>query len=261
MQFYPQNIADPSKKKKQNYWIMATVCFVLYIIFIAISLSAPGPTGDYEVDSMGSTYYVCENGEEVYGSFVEDDGYEDCSDGSDESPGEESMSVCAGASCCFSIIFGISALSVKPSQRVMIIQNPQPMVVPQQITIQNQIPVQQTQPIIQQPQQQQNAIPRPPTKEEQDSSDWVTKDKNLEMARNWEEAAKAYEKAGLYAEAGRIRQEHMEKNQPMVQIGQVGNTVLNDSVMIAEGGKKTCTNCGNQCELDWTICPNCSNPL
>ena len=249
MQFYPQNIADPSKKKKQNYWIMAAVCFVLYIIFIAISLSAPGATGEYEPNGM---YYVCENGEEVYDSFVENDGYEHCSDGSDEPHDNESVTVCAGASCCFSIIFGISALSVKPSQRVMIIQNPQPMVVPQQITIQNQIPVQQ-------PQQQ--AIPRPPTKEEQGSSDWVTKAKNLEMARNWEEAAKAYEKAGLYAEAGRIRQEHMEKNQPMVQIGQVGNTVLNDSVMIAEGGKKTCTNCGNQCELDWTICPNCSNPL
>ena len=259
MQFYQQNIPDPSKQKKKKYWTYAIIGFVGYLILMSISISAPGATGDYESDGAG-TYYVCENGERVYSSFVENDGIEDCMDGSDEPDADyELFSVCAGLSCCLSIIFGISALTVKPSQRVMIIQNPQPMVVPQQITIQNQIPVQQTQPQLQQPQQQ--AISRPSVKEEQNSVDWVAKAKNLEMARNWDEAARAYEKAGLYAEAGRIRQEHMEKNQPMVQIGQVGNTVLNDSVMIAEGGKKSCTKCGNQCELEWSICPNCSNPL
>jgi uncharacterized OB-fold protein len=47
----------------------------------------------------------------------------------------------------------------------------------------------------------------------------------------------------------------------MVQIGQVGNTVLNDSVMIAESTPKTCASCGNVSEPSWKICPHCSNPL
>ncbi len=151
----------------------------------------------------------------------------------------------SGLFCCLSIFFALSAITIKPAKNVMVIQGPN-QVVPQNITIQNNIPAQQIQ---------------QPVKHEKENVDWVSKAKNLEMARNWDEAAKAYEKAGLFAEAGRIRQEYMENNQPMVQIGQVGNTVLNDSVMIADGGKKTCTNCGNPCEPTWNICPNCTTPL
>ena len=51
-------------------------------------------------------------------------------------------------------------------------------------------------------------------------------------------AAEAYEKAGLYAEAGRIRKEHLENTQPVVQIGKVGDTILHDSVMISEDSEK-----------------------
>jgi len=47
----------------------------------------------------------------------------------------------------------------------------------------------------------------------------------------------------------------------MVQIGQVGNTVLNDSVMIADNSQKTCGNCGNVAEPTWKICPHCSSQL
>ena len=49
---------------------------------------------------------------------------------------------------------------------------------------------------------------------------------------------KAYENAGLYAEAGRIRKEHLENTQPVVQIGKVGDTILHDSVMISEDSEK-----------------------
>ena len=58
------------------------------------------------------------------------------------------------------------------------------------------------------------------------------------IARNWEGAAEAYEKAGLYAEAGRIRKEHLENTPPVVQIGKVGDTILHDSVMISEDSEK-----------------------
>ena len=53
----------------------------------------------------------------------------------------------------------------------------------------------------------------------------------------------------MYSEAGRVRQENLEQNQPMVQIGQVGNTVLNDSVMISENSQKMCPNCGDTSRL------------
>ena len=102
---------------------------------------------------------------------------------------------------------------------------------------------------------------RPTPTAQTTTTDWARKAKNLEMARNWEEAAKAYEKAGLYQEAGKIRQENLEQSQPMVQIGQVGNTVLNDSVMINDGGQKTCSSCGNVVEASWNICPYCSSQI
>ena len=38
-------------------------------------------------------------------------------------------------------------------------------------------------------------------------AEWAMDARNLEMARDWERAAQAYQKAGLYAEAGRIRQQ------------------------------------------------------
>ena len=74
-----------------------------------------------------------------------------------------------------------------------------------------------------------------------------------------------YQKAGMYEDAGRVRQAHLEKEeQAMVQIGQVGNTVLNDSVMINDGaptGPKTCWACQNTIEETWAVCPNCEAAL
>ena len=158
----------------------------------------------------------------------------------------DGLGICGSLSCCMSIVFGISALAVKQPKSVMMIQPPQQMV-PQNITIQNNLPRQQHQQV--------------PSTRVKENIDWISRAKNFEMARNWEEAATAYENAGLFAEAGRIRQQHLENNQPVVQIGQVGNTVLNDSVMIAEGSKRACASCGEQCDADWNICPNCTNPL
>ncbi len=104
-------------------------------------------------------------------------------------------------------------------------------------------------------------IPTPPATPIKNKAMWMQEAKNLELARNWSEAAKAYEKAGMYAEAGRIRQQNLEQNQPMVQIGQVGNTVLNDSVIIGEEQKNVCSNCNQPVEKEWNICPNCTSQL
>ena len=161
-------------------------------------------------------------------------------------PGAEPVNCGGWSFCCFSLVFAFSALSTKNDDRVIVIQQ-QPRYTP---VIQQPV-IQQT--VIQQAKPQPIASKTPGM--------WAQEARNLELARNWEGAAEAYEKAGMYTEAGKIRQEYLENSQPIVQIGQVGDTVLNDSVMISDGPSKSCKNCGNNVEGGWNICPNCSNPL
>ena len=89
----------------------------------------------------------------------------------------------------------------------------------------------------------------------------ILKARNLEKARDFEGAAKAYQDAGMYEEAGRIRQEFLEDSQPVVQIGQLGDTVLNDSVMMTSESGLRCPSCGASVEENWKICPHCSSAL
>ena len=127
--------------------------------------------------------------------------------------GDQVMVACGWGTCCFSLVFAISALSTKNDGRVVVVQQQQQYV-----------------PVIQQPRP--IAKPNPPTYVSKKM--WANEAGNLVLARNWEEAAKAYEKAGMYAEAGRIRKEHLEDKQPIVKIGKVGDTILHDSVMISD---------------------------
>ena len=138
-------------------------------------------------------------------------------------PNGAEMIACGWGSCCFSLVYAISAMSTKNDDRVIVIKQPA-----------QYVPVAQ-QPIIQQarvPQQKASSASA------KTKAMWVQEAQNLELARNWEGAAEAYEKAGLYAEAGRIRKEHLENTQPVVQIGKVGDTILHDSVMISEDSEK-----------------------
>jgi|TARA_B100001741_G_scaffold74208_1_gene59975 hypothetical protein len=66
--------------------------------------------------------------------------------------------------------------------------------------------------------------------------DWNQEAQNLELARDWEGAAEAYQKAGMYAEAGRVRQMHLENNDPQVKIdiAQLGDKIQ-DSVVMKDG--------------------------
>jgi len=138
--------------------------------------------------------------------------------------GGDSDSTCGFLLCCSSLVFAISALTTpNDNKQLVVIQQPA-----------QYVPVQQ-QPIIQQVRTPQQKAPSAPTKTK---GMWVQEAQNLELARNWEGAAEAYEKAGLYAEAGRIRKEHLENTQPVVQIGKVGDTILHDSVMISEDSEK-----------------------
>ena len=66
--------------------------------------------------------------------------------------------------------------------------------------------------------------------------DWNQEARNLELARDWEGAAEAYQKAGMYAEAGRVRQMHLENKDPQVKIdiAQLGDKIQ-DSVVMKDG--------------------------
>lgn len=243
---------DEGRKKRSLYWNVCIVLGIIAVIFYIIDINQEiDERGEY-VTIDGVTVYECADGEVLFDpdEVLVNDGNRDCNDGSDErSDGLSPGGVCGALMCCGSLIFAFSALSTKnDTQRVVVVQQ-QPQYVPV---------VQQ---VIQQPVQQQSMTKTPPQSPQSEINMWINKAKNLELARNWEEAAKAYEKAGMFAEAGRIRQENLEQNQPVVQIGQVGNTVLNDSVMISDNSNKTCGKCGTVVEPSWNICPNCTNQL
>ena len=225
---------DEGAKKRKQYWNYCMAFAIIAIIMLIVGIAEDDvPTGEH-VTIDGYEYYQCKNGEliRLSGYEIENDNHEDCSDGSDEG-GEPSdrFTICYGFFCCFSIIFGISALSTKNDGRVVVIQQQ-----PQYIPVAQQPIVQQT--FVQPTKTPQQASPKEPDMFAKTKGMWVEEAQNLELARNWEGAAEAYEKAGLYAEAGRIRKEHLENTQPVVQIGKVGDTILHDSVMISEDSEK-----------------------
>jgi len=136
------------------------------------------------------------------------------------------------SSCCMVIVFGIIADSGhkarKLAMRQVVIIQPKVQQVP--IIVQTQAPVVNVQP-------QAQVMPTPassaPTKTQ---GDWLRTARNLETARDWEGAAKAYQEAGLFGEAGRIRQENLEDDDDKVvlNIDRIGDTVLHDSVMMSD---------------------------
>ena len=85
--------------------------------------------------------------------------------------------------------------------------------------------------------------------------------KNLELARDFTKAAEMYQKAGLFAEAGRIRQTYLENDKPIVQIGQIGDSVVKDSVIIGEQKSNLCPSCGVVTQPEWNFCPSCNSSL
>ncbi len=137
------------------------------------------------------------------------------------------------AGCCFwlvvSILITSSGYEAKKKaanlQKVVYIQQP-----PVQQVVHHtyqQAPVAQPRPTPVPKAQTHNA----PAKSQ---AEWAMDARNLEMARDWERAAQAYQKAGLYAEAGRIRQQYMEKDDSGVNIQIQGGDTIHDSVIMRD---------------------------
>ena len=106
-----------------------------------------------------------------------------------------------------------------------------------------------------------------------------------ELARDYQAAVREYEAAEEFAEAGRIRALMRSMGQSTTQtpvqvnIGQVGNSVVQDSVVMptqqpavsqqtsvsqqpaAQAPTSTCAHCGGNLTAGWQFCPACNNPV
>ncbi len=234
---------NPSKV----WWWLSAICFAVFFLMLAIDDS----------QSEMEQYDECmDNAEDWFERDI-------CNstDFPDESMGYAALGV---GSCCFSIIFGLIALSVGSSKKKTVIV--------QQMPYANQPVIQQViqQPIQQRPQGQmpvqqqvQQQVQQNVPQSQDNKAMWAQKAQNLELARDFEGAAEMYQKAGLYAEAGRVRQSHLEKDdKPVVQIGQVGNSVVKDSVVMGTANQSNnCPICGSSIQPDWKFCPSCNSPL
>lgn len=247
-----------------KYWIAAAVLFVISIIIAGIAGST-GPTWD-DVET-------CRMFDDP--SFVGYPEYDSCQDMEADAESNEDVDMfymCGFyATCCGSFIVAIIAL-VKvfsgKSQQV-IIQQPamqyvQPMV--QQVV---QQPVQIQQPVLPLPtvQTQQPAMQTQEQFLQQKKMEHLKRARQRELARDYDAAIREYEAAEEFSEAGRIRgmlqSQGKGSNSPVqVNIGQVGNSVIQDSVVMndAPAVSITCVSCGQQLDAEWKHCPYCNTP-
>ena len=139
----------------------------------------------------------------------------------------------AAPSCCFWLVISIILIASGSEAKKKAMR--------QQVIYIPQVPVQQVvhhnyhqAPVVQQPVSQ----PVPLESKAKEVGSWLRKAQNLELARDWEGAAQAYQKAGLYHEAGRIRQQYMEKDESqVVNIGQLGD-INHDSVVMKDNDER-----------------------
>ena len=184
--------------------------------------------------------------------------------------------------CCGGIIMLIVAsLAGKPATKTVVVQQG---FVPQAQVVQGRTQVIQTGAVVktgfsgtmptqkaranlptQQTNQQSNQQPKPqqggaPSMDE--INKLAAEANNLELARDFAKAAELYQKAGLFAEAGRIRQTYLENDKPVVQIGQIGDSVVKDSVIMGKQNQpQVCRNCNVEIQPEWKFCPSCNIPL
>ena len=224
------------------WWWISGICFVFFLLMIVIDTST----------TDGESYDDCMDDALTYEEIIE------C-DNKDYSNNSDIFAIPGMISCCFSLLAGIIALSHGSKKTTVLVQ---------------QMPQMYTQPVIQQVIQQpiqqrpQGQIPAQQTQQQRqppqgNQQNLAHQAKNLEMARDFKGAADMYQKAGLFAEAGRVRQSHLEKDdKPVVQIGQVGNSVVKDSVVMGTTNQPTnCPNCGSSIQAGWKFCPSCNSPL
>tara|TARA_B110000902_G_scaffold109673_1_gene129506 strand:+ start:165 stop:944 length:780 start_codon:yes stop_codon:yes gene_type:complete len=253
--FYNGMTLPGSGSSPKNWWWASGIFFGLFLFLLMIDTATDGDSYD---ECMNDAYTWNE--------------IEDCEDTSNDSS-SAGFAVFGVGSCCFSVIAGIVALSIGNSKQTVIVQQmpqiyaPQPIIQqvihqPVQQAPRGQMPIQQPPPTQQAPRGQMPMQTRPP-KPTVNPQGFAQQAKNLEMARDFQGAADMFQKAGLFAEAGRVRQKFLEKeDKPVVQIGQVGNSVVQDSVIMGSSLQPNiCNGCNSSIQPDWKFCPSCNAPI
>jgi len=207
---------------------------------------------------------------------------EECRELREQETSSDFVAGIGGLFCCSGIIMLIVAsLASKPATKAVVVQQgfvPQAQVVQGRTQViqsgavvktgfSGTMPTQKSRAPIQtqQTNQQSNQQPKPqqggaPTMDE--INKLAAEANNLELARDFEKAAELYQKAGLFAEAGRIRQTYLENDKPVVQIGQIGDSVVKDSVIMGQQNQpQICRNCNVEIQPEWKFCPSCNIPL
>ena len=245
-----RTIQPGPQNKKSKYWKTSGILFAVF--FLMIMLDVANDPSSFE----------CNNGELIDPTYVNDGDF-DCSDRSDEGTDsaydfEDTYATSGGLamigslSCCGSMLFAVLALSAR-NQKTMMVQQiiPQPRV---QTVVQPVI-----QPVVQ-PAPIPISVQQTPASTQQQTR---SRPEDLEKARDFEAAAEEYQRLGMYEEAGRVRAMHLEnKDKPMVSIGTVGNTILNDSVMVGgENVQNKCPSCQQEIQPQFNICPFCQHRL
>ena len=253
-------VANSGGSSKKGWVIVGAMVFLS--LFIGIIADGDQPTEEERIS--------CEK--EIHPS-------ERCEEILEERRSAEILEICSGALCCSAIVTTIVALlSSKKQSRTVIMQqgyiSQGQIIQPSQQVVQTRtianpnyagnMPINKAkqQPITQQPvsQPQQKQSTGAPSMDQIDKL--AAEARNLELARDFEKAADLYQKAGLFAEAGRVRQEHLEKDKTVVKIGQIGDSVVKDSVVIGQQSKSSeCNNCGAEVQSEWKFCPSCNNSL
>jgi hypothetical protein len=209
---------------------------------------------------------------------------EECQEARDQEASSGFVAGFGGLFCCGAIIVGIVAASSSSSSTKTVIVNqgfvPQTtMVQPNQQVVHTrtvmkrgmagQMPL-DTNRTRQDKQQANFTQTSAPAKQQENTTSAPSMDeidklaaeaKNLELARDFTKAAEMYQKAGLFAEAGRIRQTYLENDKPVVQIGQIGDSVVKDSVIMGNQKSNLCPNCGIVTQPEWNFCPSCNISL
>ena len=93
----------------------------------------------------------------------------------------------------------------------------------------------------------------------------INQARQLEKAKEYARAAKAYYDLGMFPEAARAGKLQMEiAPSTTVYIGSVGDTIIQDSVVMNDqerGHGSQCKRCGQSVQSDWSTCPFCTSPL
>ena len=167
---------------------------------------------------------------------------------------------CGGILCCFGIIMLIVGASTpNAAPRAYVVQQP---VMPTHTTIIQQQATPSTGGMpVNQPKAEPSTSSKSAAPTMADIESMANQARNLELARDFDKAADMYQKAGMFAEAGRIRKTYLENDKPVVQIGQIGDSVVKDSVIISDKAEPICHNCGAETQANWKFCPSCNTPL